>query len=128
MDTKTLVNKLKSIKRELLAIKTAHERGLGIANFNTAIGHATYTVVGGDYPYLKITAQFAETVENSPYCQCYLSNAQYFQPVKMEWNESAHSVVIIYRCYVNNVSLDMYAKLISTNFVINVDIEGAEYV
>lgn len=128
MDTKTFTKKMKSIKRELLAVKTAHERGLGLANFNSEVGHAIYRVMSGDYPYLKVTAQFTETVENSPYCQCYLSNAQYFQPVQMAWDATTHRVVIVYQCYVNNVTLDMYAKLIATKPIISVTIEGAEYV
>lgn len=128
MGAKTFTKKMKSIQRELLAIKTAHERGLGLANFNSKIGHAIYRVISGDYPYLKVTAQFDETVENSPYCQCYISNAQYFQPVQMGWDESAHRVVITYQCYVNNVSLEMYAKLLATKPIISVTIEEAEYV
>ena len=126
MDERRLIAKLKDIKRELLALKTAHNKGLGTASFDSKIGYLLYTTMASVTQYLKITIKFADTVVESPFAQCYLSNTQYFQPYDIKWNPSAHTVVFSYMCYVTNVSLGVYTKVIATAGIESITMEAVD--
>ena len=126
MDERTLISKLKWLKREILALKTAHRKGLGTANFASATESLVYTTMGGDDQYLKITVKFADSITESPVTQCYISNAQYFEQNDIEWDASAHTVTFLYRCYITNVSLDVACKMIATATIENTTMEATD--
>lgn len=105
------IQRLKAIKRELLDLKTAHERGLGSASFFSEIAQYSYTSVGGSATYLVINIAFDSELLNVPYCQCYISNAQYFNPASISVNNN--TISYMFECYVNNVTIDGDIKVIA---------------
>lgn len=75
MDAKTFSKKLKEIKAEVLALKQAHEYGLGRADFPWSGQEIIFSQ--GDTITIKVS--FADTVENLPYMQFYSkASIQYF--------------------------------------------------
>lgn len=108
-----LVQMIKDNKRELLALKTACAHGLGSASFYTASDMYDFTVLP---PYLDncliVRVGVPAGLGYSPYCQCYISNAQYFQPISIAYDENANEVVFSYRSFLNNVTIRVYAKVI----------------
>ena len=74
MDAKTFRKKLKEIKAEVLALKQAHEYGIGRADFPWSGQEIIYTE--GDT--IAITVEFADTVENMPFMQFYMKGGMYF--------------------------------------------------
>ena len=116
------IQRLKAIKRELLDLKTASARGLGTVSFFSDIEQYSYTSVGGSATYLVINVRFADNQNDAPYCQCYLSNAQYFNPASITW--ANHTLVLSFECYVNNVTIDGSAKIIASAPIQSVDMEN----
>lgn len=126
MDERTLISKLKWLKGEILALKTAHRKGLGTANFASATGSLVYTTVSGNDQYLKITVKFADSIAESPVAQCYISNAQYFEQNDIKWDASTHTVTFLYRCYITNISLVVDCKVIATAAIENIIMEATD--
>lgn len=126
MDERALVQKLKWLKREILALKTAHTKGLGTASFASDTSSLLYSPTGGSNQYLKITAKFADSILESPVAQCYISNAQYFEQNDIKWDDAAHTVTFLYRCYITNVSLDVDCKVIATAAIENITMEATD--
>lgn len=116
------VQRIKAIKRELLDLKTASARGLGTVSFFNEIVQYSYTSISGSATYLMVNVGFAETQTNAPYCQCYLSNAQYFNPASISW--ANHTLTFMFECYVNNVTIDGSMKIIATAPIQNVNVEA----
>lgn len=112
------IQRLKRIKEELLALKTAQLRGLGSASFFSESSEYNFDAIGGTVT-LRISVSFASTVDTIPYCQCYISNAQYFNPASISWNEPDKTLSFDYEGYVNNVSLSGIVKVISNNSINN---------
>lgn len=123
MDGVTLTKKIKSIRGELLAMKQVHERGLGVLDLCDGSGSLQYD--SSTYPYLKITVKFDSDVSKSPYCQCYISNPQYFYNSQMRWDGANNQFVFIYACNVSTASIMVYAKAVATVPVKSVTMEGA---
>lgn len=112
------IQRLKHIKEELLALKTAHAQGLGSANFDSLSDEYNFDSVGGDNIF-RVRVVYNENQSDVPYCQCYISNAQYFQPVDVSWESSSRTMTFEYECYVNNVSLSGVVKVVSNGSINN---------
>lgn len=108
-----LVQMIKDNKKELLALKTSCTHGLGSASFYTASDMYDFTVLPPYLDnYLVIRVGVPADLGYSPYCQCYISNAQYFQPTSITYDENNAEMVFRYRSYLNNVTIRVYAKVI----------------
>lgn len=116
------IQRIKNIKQELLNLKTAQARGLGSVSFFGDIESYSYTSVGGSASRLRVSVMFSESQANAPYCQCYLSNAQYFNPASINW--ANHTLTFDYECYVNNVTIDGSVKIIASAPMQNVSVEA----
>ena len=112
------IQRLKHIKEELLALKTSHAQGLGSADFLSAVAEYNFDSAGGNNVF-KIRVEFSSTQSDIPYCQCYISNAQYFQPISVNWDNDSKTLVFEYECYVNNVSLSGVIKVITNGSINN---------
>lgn len=119
---KSLVQKLKWCKREVAALKIAHDRGMGTVSFFTSYD-SLLALFDSMHNCVKITLQF-EDLGFEPYCQCYISNAQYFQPISTNYNLSTNQLVILYRCYVNNVSLTVETKVVAASPILSIEMEA----
>lgn len=116
------IQRLKAIKRELLDLKTAQARGVGSVSFFGEVVSYNYTSVGGSATFLMVNVYFANTQVNAPYCQCYLSNAQNFNPASISW--ANNTLTFMFECYVNNVTIDGNIKVIATAPIQNVTVES----
>lgn len=112
------VQRLKRIKSELLALKTAQPRGLGSASFFSAVSDYSFDAIGGTVIFV-VSVEYTASQDTIPYCQCYISNAQYFQPASISWNEASKTLSFYYECYVNNVSLNGIVKVITNGSINN---------
>lgn len=112
MERNRLVEKLKWCKRELQGLKIAHERGLGTASFYSKTDFMNYVASSYNDNYLKITVQF-DTLDYTPYCQCYISSAQYFQPFRVEFDTDNSRMIFWYMSYLLDVSIPVNVKVIS---------------
>lgn len=116
------IQRLKAIKRELLDLKTAQARGVGTVSFFDEVAQYSYTSIGGSATFLMVSVGFANTQTVAPYCQCYLSNAQYFNPATISW--ANNTLTFMFECYVNNVTIDGSLKIIATAPIQNVNVEA----
>lgn len=107
-----LVQMLKDNERELLALKTSCSHGLGSASFYNAVDYVDFTVIPSSDNYLKVIVKLPDNFNYSPYCQCYISKAQYFQPMSASFNEEYSQMEFLFRCYLNNLTIRVYAKAI----------------
>ena len=123
MDRDSLINKLKWCKREVQALKIAHEKGLGAASFYSATDFMDYVATSYNNNFLKITVQFDE-LPYTPYCQCYISSAQYFQPFKVSYDEANNQMVFLYEVYLLNVSIPVNVKAIATAEISSITMEA----
>lgn len=120
-----LVEKLKWCKRELAGLKIACERGVGVVDFysNTT---SQLMLFQPSTPALRITVQFAD-VNYQPYCQCYLSNTQYFQPARISYDDTTNTLTCIYLCFVTNVTINVSVKAIASAAIDSVTLEAIPY-
>lgn len=94
MDDRNLFKKFKFYKAELLALKTAHERGLGVAKFVSATGSVSFSMYDViDAPILTITVQFLDDFTQPPYCQVGISTANKFSFNSATWDSDAGTLV-----------------------------------
>lgn len=108
-----LVQMLKDNKKELLALKTASTHGLGSASFYTAVDSYSFSVLPPYYANsLIITVNIPAGLGYSPYCQCYITGAQYFQPTSIRYDESNSKMVFAYHTNLTNVTIEVYVKVI----------------
>jgi hypothetical protein len=115
MAANLLATRVKETKRELLALKTACAHGLGSASFYSATGYYEMTVLPPYYEsILSIAVVVPAGLSFSPYCQCYISNAQNFQPTNILYDESTNRVTFSYRAYFRNATIPVNVKVICT--------------
>lgn len=122
MDNK-LVEKLKWCKRELAGLKIAHERGGGSVDFYNKTENELL-LFQPSTPSLVITVQF-EDVDYQPYCQCYINNAQFFQPTAIYYDDTTSTLTCAYMCFVTNVSLDVSVKVVASAAIGSVSLEAS---
>lgn len=118
------VQRLKRIKQEVLALKTAQPKGLGSANFFGEVVDYEFSVVSGSPLTMRVVVEFGENQSAIPYCQCYISEAQYFQGKGVSWDGEAKKMYFDFDCYVNNVTLNGQIKVISNGAIGEVYVEG----
>lgn len=126
MDADTLTQKLKWCKRELLALKTAHQRGLGTASFFSDTDFLSFAPTSYANNFLYITVQF-DSLPYSPYCQCYISSAQYFQPMEITYDTNANQMIFVFMSYLLNVTIPVNAKVIATAEIKSITMTGGSY-
>lgn len=122
-----LVQMLKDNKRELLDLKTACAHGLGSASFYTDSGMYDFTATSYKDNFLRIVVDLPDGLNYSPYCQCYISNAQYFNPISITYDENNNQMVFLFMAYLLNVTVRVYAKVISSAPIDGLTIENWGY-
>lgn len=106
-----LATRVKQAKKELRDLKTACAHGLGSVSFYSATDEYEFTLMPPSMDdYLIVTVNIPAGYAYTPYCQCYISNAQYFQPISIKYNNN--QVIFRFRSYLTNVTLSVYAKVI----------------
>ena len=68
------ITRLKWCRREVEALKTAQNVGLGLVDFYSDTEHYTYNPTTLEDSNLMITVQFSSSLDFRPYCECYLDN------------------------------------------------------
>lgn len=116
MEQKTLVATLKHCKEEVLALKTAHERGLGVAEFFSETGSVSYMPEAANVAGVSVEVKFSDEQTEAPYCQCYFGRnlAVNHSGPEATWDEDAHTLTFTYEALVGGVPLNASIKVISS--------------
>lgn len=66
MNEKSLEKNLANLERELVALQTAHDVGLGVVEFNTYYGEAPARIWSPDWPNSHFIAIMMEVIDGEP--------------------------------------------------------------
>lgn len=113
MEDRTLVSKMKWIEGELLALKTAHLRGLGTADFCTETTDYHYPNMQlGDAITVKVS--FEDDIEEMPFIQTYNAMARFLNPLSASWNNENKTVSILSMCTVGGIDYGGEVKVVAS--------------
>lgn len=119
---KDFVSTLKAIKREVLAMKQAHLRGLGAVNFYSKTHQELFLANYVGSP-VNIVIEFDESVSR-PFCQVYLDRPYLLTQTGTEWSEENHTLTVRQLSNVSGVTLNINAYVIATAPVISISVNG----
>lgn len=113
---------IKDIEREMLALKTAYSRGLGVADFFT-INKSDEITIDHSGQYVYITADFAPPEDGGvPFAQCYLSAAYLYRPVRVRWDGVNNKLVYTFAAYFSQATVPITARIVSSSYITSVTI------
>lgn len=120
---KSLVQKLKWCRRELAALKIAHEQSLEGVNFFTATASQQITI-GALFDTLHIYINYDESVVNAPFCQVYVDNPQFYSEAHLSFSDYYHYHHYYLNPYwVGSYTTDINVRAISTAEIKSITIE-----
>lgn len=123
---KSLVQKLKWCRRELAALKIAHEQSLEGVSFFTATASKQITI-GQLFDRVNVYVNYDENIINEPFCQVYLDNPQFFQKSLLFYISNQHDLYLD-PYWVGSFTTTINVKVISSAEIKSIEIvkEGVQ--
>lgn len=113
-----LVEKLKWIRSEVLALKQAHEYGLNAFDFYTKTVSIETPPISIEPVELRLTIKYGNDVSQLPFQILKLSQKEVFG---ITWNNNTHEYIIAYSEY-NLASTTHTAYLITTKPIVSMEL------
>lgn len=125
-----LTERLKWCKRELSALKTAQNVGLGLVDFYSSTSNTNYKCTGLNDSNFLITIQFSQELSFRPYCEAYLdaylNGEEVFSRGSTTFDLSNKQLKIRY-VYISesfNQNINTYVKVVSVVPIFSITMEA----
>lgn len=120
---RSLVERIKWCKREIEALKTAQNVGLGLVDFYTMTKSARYNPTTFEQTNYLITVQFRQDLDFRPFCEVYVEDSGQLSLNSTTFDSSNKKIKFRYTAGIN-FDIVVYVKVISVVPIISITMEA----
>lgn len=123
MSTQALIDKLRWLRSEVLALKQSATKALGTAEFYSQELSGLYYFGASSYTF-EVTIQFSGDVDEVPFTQVYFSNSSMFSSYGGIWDPDSNTLTFNYSIDQGGFSFDIDTKVVTSRPIVNLTAEA----